>query len=449
MKAKTILLAGFLFTGAILLAGCSFGASTVERWHHTAGETTAAVTETIEKSTVVLSGIDKENLILSFKSISTGENLIYSYTQATEVLTRSGVATTIDGISPGQIVDLSYDAVTHVVETVQVTNAEDVWENTKVTSFSIDEVNHSMKIGQTLYSYNSELLVFSENKQIDVMELTSADQLIVRGHNNCVDSIVVDKGHGYISLSGETVFIGGLIDVDGVIVKIIEDDMLLLVTEGTYKVKVTNGAYDASKYVTVSRNEESIVDFSDVPVIVQETGSVKFIIDNSDAVLYVDGVVTDPLFIQNYEYGTHTVKVTCEGYEDYSQTINVDTAYEEVTITLNSDETAEEETTVSETETTGEETSGDETTIAEEETTLLEGETYVSELNDVNVYGPEGALVFFDGSYMGVAPVTFDMITGEHVITVFYNQSIKSFTVNLAEGEGTNDCKYDFSNNFN
>ena len=44
---------------------------------------------------------------------------------------------------------------------------------------------------------------------------------------------------------------------------------------------------------------------------------------------------------------------------------------------------------------------------------------------------------------MGTAPVTFALVTGEHVISVLYNNHINSYTVNLSEGG--DDVKYDFT----
>ena len=52
-------------------------------------------------------------------------------------------------------------------------------------------------------------------------------------------------------------------------------------------------------------------------------------------------------------------------------------------------------------------------------------------------------MVYFDSTYVGVAPVTFDMVTGTHVISILNGTEINSYTVNLSEGKG--DVEYDFT----
>ena len=102
--------------------------------------------------------------------------------------------------------------------------------------------------------------------------------------------------------------------------------------------------------------------------------------------------------------------------------------YQEVAISLTSSETqsaskTEQETTAEQSTTTG----------------------VVSTKNKVTISGPVGANVYFDGAYKGTAPVTFPLVTGEHVVSVLHNKEIKSYTVNLVEG--SDDVVYDFTNN--
>ena len=53
-------------------------------------------------------------------------------------------------------------------------------------------------------------------------------------------------------------------------------------------------------------------------------------------------------------------------------------------------------------------------------------------------------MVYFDSTYVGIAPVTFDMVTGTHVISILNGTEINSYTVTLAEGG--DDVEYDFTN---
>lgn len=427
MKNRYIIMAGVILMAGLILTACASTSSTRHRIKDQ--EETKAVKSPEDMGIII--NVDYENNNITLGGIEDGEKTIYSYNSGTTAYTKSGSAMSMAQLSAGDIVDITYNTNSYVLEKIQISNDKNVWENTKVTSFSVDEAARSMKIGQTLYAYTDNTLIFSQGEKIDISELNKEDQLIVRGYGTKVVSIVVDKGHGYITLSGEQLFIGGYVDVGGRVVKVIEDDMLIIVQEGSYKVEVRNGDYIADKQVEVTRDNNTVVDFSDVAPNVTATGNVRFNIDVDNAVLYVDGVQMSATDVLTLTTGSHKISIVAEGYDDYSDTIEVGTKYQIVDINLKS-------TSETETETEGE----TETESSTEPVTDSSGDV-VSQINDVTVSGPVGGYVYFDGKYMGVAPVTFDMITGSHVISVLYNSQIKSYSVNLAEGG--DDVVYDFT----
>lgn len=382
----------------------------------------------------VVDFVDVDNNILKFYKVDTEELCMYPYNAGTTVLTQSGRVTTIDTLTPGVIVDITYTTSAFVVAKVQVTTDDSAWENTKVNNFRVDDTTRSIQVGSTLYYYKDDVCVYSEGKAISISELTQADQLIVRGYGNRVLSIVVDVGHGYVTLEGEDIFIGGLVDIGGSIVKVIEENMLILVPEGTHKVEVRSGDTVAEKYVTVVRDEKCVADFSDVAANVTVTGSVKFNINVSDATLYIDNVKRDHGSIVVLKEGKHSVIVAANGYITYMDTIEVTNTHQSINIYLNEDTEAETESGNNPTT---------ESTQSSTEGTTFEGETIVSAVNDVTISGPTGGLVYFDSTYMGVAPVTFDMITGTHVISILNGTEINSYTVTLVEG--ADDVVFDFT----
>lgn len=424
-KIRVTLSVMALFIVAIFCAACTMTNSSTESLVTTAESASSGNTG---KMLVVVTQMDADKMNLSFREIGTNEDEIYPYNKGTMFYSKSGKSIAGSQIKAGDIIDLYFDSGSHLINKMQISTDSDVWENTKVTSFSFDDTTHSMTVGQSLFSYNEDTLVVSDDKEISVMELNSMDQLTVRGYGNKIISITVDKGHGYVKLKGDDFFVGGLVNIDGIVAKKIEKGMMIIVTEGTHKLSVVNGKYSAEKNVTIERDENSEVDFSDIQPIVTETGNVKVSIDISGAVLYVDGTATDYASILTLTTGEHTLKATAKGYADYTGTIKVATGFQTVKITMNVSET----------------TSSTTETKKNTETTAVPGETKVSAVNDVTISGPVGGTVYFDGAYKGVAPVTFDMVTGTHVVSILYNGSIKSYTVNLAEG-GDN-VKYDFTN---
>ncbi len=418
----------YLLLMVMLVTGCNNN-TTYKPWPNP----TTTVSEDGKTATTmgVIDNVDNENGIIRFYKVDTEELCLHTYNSGTVVLTQSGRVTTIDTLMPGMVVDIKYNTSSFMISEVQISTDEAVWENTKVTNFKVDDTTRSMTVGNSLYYYKDDVCVFSGEEAISISQLTNADQLIVRGINNRILSIVVDVGHGYVSLEGEDIFMGGLVDIGGNIVKVIEENMLILVPEGTYKVEVRKDDTIAEKYVTVVRDEQCIADFSDVAANVTVTGSVKFNINVSDATLYIDNIKRDHSSVIVLTEGTHSIIVVADGYVTYTSTVEIGANHQSINIYLNEDSEAE--------------TNSNDSTEATTETTTEEGETIVSEINDVTIEGPVGGLVYFDSTYMGVAPITFDMITGTHVISILYGTEINSYTVTLSEGG--DDVVYDFTSN--
>lgn len=404
------------------VTGCSSVQDKPRRTHE---NTTTASGKPVKRVGVIKS-IDSEKGNIIFIDAENGTQEICTYNNGTEFFSKSGVALTAEQIHAGDVTDIYYMDDTSIIKKVRVSEDDRVWENTRVTSFSVDEESMSVKIGRTLYHYTSGTLILSDGEQMDIRELNnSMDRLIVRGYDDTIVSIVVDKGHGYLTLTGDGLFVGGLINVGSILARKIEPGMLLTVTEGTYRVEVVNGEYRSEKYVTIERGKEYVLDFSDVPANVTETGNIRISVDVKDARLYIDGSAYNYSSVLTLKTGSHSIRVSAEGYEDYVKSIEIKTGYQTLDISMK-------------------EGSGEESTVpSESTTTAVEGETYVSSENDVTVKGPEGGLVYFDGTYKGVAPITFDMITGTHVISILYGTEINSYTVVLAEGG--DDVEYDFT----
>lgn len=428
MRRKLQLIIYMLFVCAIL-AACD-NSSTNRRPFPTT-EPASVDAKDLETLAVIMN-IDEENNVIEFYKIDTEEECMYSYNSGTEILTKTGRSISMQSIARGEVVDVYYDPNSYIISKLQISDNDDVWGNGKVTVFSVDDTTRSMSVGSSLYYYKDDVYVVSDGEQISITELTTEDQLIVKGYGNRIISVIVDRGHGYLSLKGADIFVGGLIDVGGSIVKVIEENMLILVPEGTHKVEVRNNNTIAEKHVTITRDEQSVVDFSDVAATVTTTGSIKLNINVSDATVYIDNIKREHTGVINLTTGTHSIIAVADGYETFRTDIEIETGHKSMDIILIKED---------EDETTGEEGTVEEETTTEEPT--VEGETIVSEINDVTVSGPVGGRVYFDSTYMGVAPVTFDMVTGTHVISIINGTKINSYTVTLAEGG--DDVEYDFT----
>ena len=115
----------------------------------------------------------------------------------------------------------------------------------------------------------------------------------------------------------------------------------------------------------------------------------------------------------------------------------------------------EDETTESASSTTTAENAGGSTTATSEATTQT-STTDNSDVKDVTtsegtktknkvtVSAPVGASVYFDGQYLGIAPISFTKVTGSHIITLSQTGYLsKSYTVNFTDDGKDSPLKYD------
>ncbi|MBR6638233.1 MAG: PEGA domain-containing protein, partial [Lachnospiraceae bacterium] len=282
-------------------------------------------------------------------------------------------------------------------------------------------------------------VVAQDGKIIDIRELASIDELIVRGYENTVYSINVLKGHGYISLQNEDYFMGGIVTVGNEVGLEITEGMLIMAEEGKHILSVTKNGVGGAVEVNVERGKEVFVDVGPLQGEAVMHGSVYFTITPENATLIIDGKVQNHEDLVELPFGTYRIAVEAVGYVPYMGDLVVGDTFIRRNISLGLEEkstevvepetTSPEETTPEETTSTPEETTapggdaGQDTTTGtegelpiEEETTVIHtGEKDVSKYK-IYVESPIGAEVYFDSEYVGIAPLEFEKQSGLHTI---------------------------------
>jgi len=276
-----------------------------------------------------------------------------------------------------------------------------------------------MTIGSTNYKYTSNTVTMSNNNKISPTQIMSQDIVTVRGFGKNVYSVVVDKGHGYVKFSGYSAFIGGYVDIGTKIILRLSENMVVTAPEGEYKIAMQLGSLLGSKTVVIQRDKDITVDFSEYKAEVVKTGAILFSVTPSNAVIYIDGSQVDYSKELQLNYGSHTLVLKANNYTTYNETFIVNSVYEKKVIDMVS-------TSATTTSTTKASTSAD----------LTSG--YV-----VNVKLPEGAAVYVDSVYIGIAPVSFNKTSGNKVISFTkVGCATKSYTISIANAAG--DLNYSF-----
>ena len=176
---------------------------------------------------------------------------------------------------------------------------------------------------------------------------------------------------------------------------------------------IRNGNLSASKTVTIAKDETTSVDFSEVQSDPVKMGAVNFSVTPKGAVMSIDGVEVDYSTPVSLSYGTHRVKLVANHYQEYSEIINVNSAYVTKIIDMTSSGTSAS--------TAADNTSG----------------------YKVSVTAPKGAVLYVNSEYIGTVPCSFDKSSGKKTITLSQNgYNTVSYTISIANTAG--DLTYAF-----
>ena len=185
-----------------------------------------------------------------------------------------------------------------------------------------------------------------------------------------------------------------------------------------------NGDLTGTAALEVRRNQVTKVNMAQYQNQVPDTARVTFEIDPQGAELYVNGKLTDYSKKISLKYGNHSVRVVLEGYNEYSGIATVKDSsptfrinLQKETATVNSDSSSVQKSNSS----SASSTSAPETKETDSNHTIT-------------VSSPEGAAVYVDGTYRGVAPCSFAKVIGNVTVTLTKQGSeTKSYNIEISD----------------
>ena len=370
--------------------------------------------------TAVVVKINKEEGTITLLNLVVSKNYTLNYDSTTVFTDKYGQPLTLDQIAEGDIVDVNF--LKSKKRLASLALSSESWVSENISRYQFDATAHNVTIGTSTYKITEDTKIFSNGKEVDLMDINNVDVLKFQGIDSTVYSIVVDKGHGYLRLSGDAAFIGGWIEVGGTIIRPITEDMLLTVPEGSYQVSVSTKGGSGTKNVVIRRNEESLVDVGDIELEETLYGQVIFSLTPSSAKLYVDGSLVNTNAPVILEYGIHQLIARAEGFDTITSYLKV--AEESAAINIELEETANNDD--------------------DEDEVTVSGSNAITSYYQVHIDAPEGVEVYLDGNYVGVSPVSFRKAAGEHVITLrLSGYETRSYTIQVDEED--RDISYSFA----
>ena len=422
---------------ALLITGCTSQASNIgiakDKTNNAVdtGFTVSTVGSYDSADTAVVISVDSQNNAVTFMNMDASRQYTLYYDGTTYVKDKYNGPMTISQIKAGDVVDVNFLKGKRQIASIQLSPGAWVYDN--IGNYDLGGINKTASIGSTTYSLPDDVVVLSDGKRAEVMDIVKQDVISVRGIDHKIYSINVEKGHGYVRLKNDQALIGGWIEVGNAVIREISEDMLLVVPEGSYQVFLSNNGISCTKDIIVERDKEVVLDVGDMEVVQDKTGMILISVTPDTAKVKIDGKEVNISNAIELPYGIHKVRLEADGYDSLTKYIQVGSEYAKISFTLEkSKEPRDYDSTVSQ------------NNLEPDDSSLSENTLNAYSGNRVYIDAPKNVEVYLDGNFVGISPVSFKKVIGSHTITLRKSGYVtKSYTIYLYnDGE---DITYSFS----
>ena len=412
--------------------------------------------------TAAIRDIDTTKKIIRFRNHQTGKTYTLSYDNTSMMYDARGTVLSASLLEVGEIVDVTFLKSSKHITTLNVSSDAWVVENTR--NHDLVRGDGTARILGDTYKIDARTLVIAEGDLALAEDVLSTDKITVSGIGKDIYSVVVTSGHGYVSLSSDTVedhsLVGAWLELDNEVIHKISPNMMLSAPEGDYNLQILGNGASYQTEVNISRNQETVVDTSSVTISKPKESLVTFEIIPEDAEVFVDGQRVLTGTPQSINYGYHSLKVLADGYITQDKYLKVGTAKAVIQIELEKEDDAAADTSSSAETVNGTTAASSASTYASypvgtidfgasssaaSSAATVSANSSDSEsantnklIKGYNIYfdKPYGAEVYFDGAYVGVVPTSVNKISGNHEIILKQDgYETKSYRINVDKEE--------------
>ena len=410
--------------------------------------------------TAAIREIDTTRKLIRFRNHQTGKTYTLSYDNTSMMYDARGTVLSAALLEVGEIVDVTFLKSSKHITTLNVSSDAWVVENTR--NHDLVRGDGTARIQGDIYRIDARTLVMAEGDLALAEDVLDTDRITVSGIGKDIYSVVVTSGHGYVSLSSDTVedhsLVGAWLELDNEVIHKISPNMMLSAPEGDYNLQILGNGASYQTEVNISRNQETVVDTGRVSISKPKESLITFEIIPEDAEVFVDGQRALTGVPQSINYGYHTLKVLAEGYVTQNKYLKVGTAKAVIQIELEKDSDAaadasseDASTSVGSSSSASTLTSypvgtidfGESSSAASKAATVSSNSSSEEDKPNKEIKGykiyfdkPYGAEVYFDGAYVGVVPTSINKISGNHeVILKMDGYETKSYRINVDKEE--------------
>ena len=410
--------------------------------------------------TAAIRDIDTVKKQIRFRNHKTGKTYTLSYDNTSMIYDVRGTALSAALLEVGQIVDVKFLKSSKHITSLNVSS--EAWTVEDTREHELVRGDGTAKVKGELYKIDPKTLVMADGNIALAEDVLSTDKVTVSGIGKDIYSVVVTSGHGYVSLSSDTVedhsLVGSWIELDNEVIYKISPNMLLSAPEGDYTLQILGNGASYTSEVNVSRNQETVVDTSNVNITKPKEGLVTFEIIPDTAEVFVDGEKVLTGVPQSIKYGYHNLKIIADGYKTQDKYLKIGTAKSVISIEMEKDKddsadsssgdtSSDSDSSNSASSKSSKDTSHDSSSVtsASAATTAATVSSNSSEekpgnkvINGYYIYfdKPYAAELYFDGAYIGMIPTHVPKISGTHeVILKMEGYETKSYRISIDKDE--------------
>ena len=206
----------------------------------------------------------------------------------------------------------------------------------------------------------------NKNGLISINDISSKDRLTIKGYQDKIWYINVEKSHGFIKINASdeeegTVEIGNHISMS------LEEAKEIELEEGQHKIVIKIEGYEPLvKNIEIEAGQSYVIDLKDMK---KKVGKLQVIAKGlTDYKIYIDDVEYPANEVILLEYGEYNLIVRKEGYKDWTKKFKIQQEMNRIELELEKEATA----------------------------------NLVKMLVDTE---PQGAEVYINGAYIGLSPV--------------------------------------------
>ncbi|MCR5404984.1 MAG: PEGA domain-containing protein [Butyrivibrio sp.] len=448
--------AGAAFLAVCFIAIMSFGISS------SAGEQGEKITISMigkydSADTAAIRSVDIENKLLRLRNHNTGKTYTLNYDNTSMMYDVRGTVLSASLLEPGQIVDVTFLKSSKHITTLNVSG--NAWTIESTREHDLVRGDGSARVKDETYRIDDRTLVMADGELALAEDILATDSVTVSGIGKEIYSVVVTGGHGYVSLSSDMVddqsLVGAWLELDNEVIHKISPNMLLSAPEGEYNLQILGNGANYQSEINISRNEETVIDTSNIKVEKPSEGIVTFQIIPEYAEVFVDGERVLSSIQQSFRYGYHNLKVMADGYVTQDKYLKIGSPSSVINIELEPLEDSSESSMstsgisldityipTGSSEYTSTSASFEDTTSAASSSSSSKKKSSTSAssykrnriIEDCRIYfdSPEDAELYFDGAYIGIVPVSVSKISGIHeVILKRDGYETKSYRISI------------------